>query len=101
MTKQREFYFDNARLYLIILVVFGHLLRSYIDESPFLYALYMFIYSFHMPGDSFSFPVTLLKVFINLAILRRSQRNCRSLTSSFRLSMLFIIMSSMMCRRLN
>lgn len=50
MTKQREFYFDNARLYLIILVVFGHLLRSYIDESPFLYALYMFIYSFHMPA---------------------------------------------------
>lgn len=50
MAKQREFYFDNARLYLIILVVFGHLLRSYIGENPFLYALYMFIYSFHMPA---------------------------------------------------
>lgn len=50
MAKQREFYFDNARLYLIILVVFGHLLRSYIGENQFLYALYMFIYSFHMPA---------------------------------------------------
>ncbi|WP_414047856.1 acyltransferase family protein [Macrococcus equi] len=50
MTKERDHYFDNARFFLIVLVVFGHLLRSFISESHFLQALYMFIYSFHMPA---------------------------------------------------
>ncbi|UOB21197.1 acyltransferase family protein [Macrococcus armenti] len=50
MKKERDYYFDNAKLYLIILVVFGHIIRSYINESQFIYALYMFIYSFHMPA---------------------------------------------------
>ncbi|MFC6291916.1 acyltransferase [Macrococcus epidermidis] len=50
MNKERDHYFDNARFLLIVLVVFGHLLRSFINESHFLQALYMFIYSFHMPA---------------------------------------------------
>ncbi|MCE4955694.1 acyltransferase family protein [Macrococcoides caseolyticum] len=50
MTKERDHYFDNARFLLIVLVVFGHLLRSFIHESHLLKALYMFIYSFHMPA---------------------------------------------------
>lgn len=50
MKKERDHYFDNARFFLIVLVVFGHLLRSFINESHFLQALYMFIYSFHMPA---------------------------------------------------
>ncbi|MCU7557511.1 acyltransferase family protein [Macrococcus capreoli] len=50
MSKARVHYFDNARFLLIVLVVFGHLLRSYIHDNHFLQALYMFIYSFHMPA---------------------------------------------------
>ncbi|TDM12417.1 acyltransferase family protein [Macrococcus lamae] len=50
MAKVRDHYFDNARFFLIVLVVFGHLLRSFVSENHFLQALYMFIYSFHMPA---------------------------------------------------
>lgn len=50
MSKKREHYFDNARFLLISLVVFGHLLRSFIFENQFILALYLFIYSFHMPA---------------------------------------------------
>ncbi|KAA1042621.1 acyltransferase family protein [Macrococcus equipercicus] len=50
MAKTRDHYFDNARFLLIVLVVFGHLLRSFVTENHFLQALYMFIYSFHMPA---------------------------------------------------
>ncbi|RIN90362.1 acyltransferase, partial [Mammaliicoccus sciuri] len=31
--KERDHYFDNARFFLIVLVVFGHLTRSYVNES--------------------------------------------------------------------
>lgn len=48
--KERDHYFDNARFFLIVLVVFGHLLRSYINDNHLIKALYMFIYSFHMPA---------------------------------------------------
>ncbi|MES3695799.1 acyltransferase family protein [Mammaliicoccus sciuri] len=48
--KERDHYFDNARFFLIVLVVFGHLTRSYVNDSHIFKALYMFIYSFHMPA---------------------------------------------------
>ncbi|MGG3451499.1 acyltransferase family protein [Domibacillus aminovorans] len=51
--KKRDYYFDNVRFVLIFFVVFGHLLRPYIDESPLIYALYMSIYLFHMPAFIF------------------------------------------------
>ncbi|WP_050181606.1 acyltransferase family protein [Domibacillus robiginosus] len=51
--KKRDNYFDNVRFFLIFLVVFGHLLRPYIHNSPFVYALYLAIYSFHMPAFIF------------------------------------------------
>lgn len=50
MSKARDHYFDNAKFFLIVLVVFGHLLRSFISDNHFLEALYLFIYSFHMPA---------------------------------------------------
>ncbi|MCY1568545.1 acyltransferase family protein [Staphylococcus pettenkoferi] len=50
---QRDYYFDNARAILIFFVVFGHLLQPYKSESPILSALYLTIYSFHMPGFLF------------------------------------------------
>src|SRR5699024_215426 len=47
--KERDFFFDNARMILIFLVVFGHLLQPYTEESKYLSSLYLTIYSFHMP----------------------------------------------------
>ncbi|MFW3590299.1 acyltransferase family protein [Staphylococcus caprae] len=47
--KDRDYFFDNARAVLIFLVVFGHLLQPYTTEDKYLSALYLLIYSFHMP----------------------------------------------------
>ncbi len=48
--KQRNYYFDNAKFILIYFVVFGHIIRSFIDENEIIYSLYKVIYSFHMPA---------------------------------------------------
>ncbi|MBU8878929.1 acyltransferase family protein [Bacillus sp. FJAT-29790] len=48
--EPREYYFDNAKVILIFLVVFGHLLRSFIEDSEIIYSLYKVIYTFHMPA---------------------------------------------------
>ncbi|MCA1056661.1 acyltransferase family protein [Rossellomorea aquimaris] len=48
--KQRDSYFDNAKFILIFLVVFGHLIRSYIESDPVVLSLYKTIYTFHMPA---------------------------------------------------
>ncbi|MCE5037716.1 acyltransferase family protein [Staphylococcus auricularis] len=50
---QRDYYFDNIRAFLIYLVVFGHLLQPYTEGNSDLTALYLLIYSFHMPGFLF------------------------------------------------
>jgi fucose 4-O-acetylase-like acetyltransferase len=48
--KNRDSYFDNAKFFLIILVVFGHIIRSFIDDSQLLMHVYKFVYTFHMPA---------------------------------------------------
>ncbi|WP_203362138.1 acyltransferase family protein [Bacillus sp. REN10] len=48
--SKRDYYFDNAKFILIVFVVFGHFLRSYISDSPPIFALYASIYLFHMPA---------------------------------------------------
>lgn len=48
--KQRDYYFDNAKFILIFFVVFGHLLRSFIEDNEMIYNLYKVIYTFHMPA---------------------------------------------------
>lgn len=48
--KKRTSYFDNAKFILMVFVVFGHLLRTYIDDNETIYALYSTIYTFHMPA---------------------------------------------------
>ncbi|MGX1902173.1 acyltransferase family protein [Thermolongibacillus altinsuensis] len=48
--QERDYYFDNAKFFLIILVVFGHFLRPYISENSFLHSLYNWIFFFHMPA---------------------------------------------------
>ena len=58
--KERDYFFDNARMILIFLVVFGHLLQPYTEESKYLSSLYLTIYSFHMPCF-YSSQVILLK----------------------------------------
>ncbi|EKU47792.1 acyltransferase family protein [Staphylococcus massiliensis] len=46
---KRDYYFDNARAWLIFLVVFGHVVRPHLESDKILTTLYLFIYSFHMP----------------------------------------------------
>lgn len=47
---QRDSFYDNARVGLIFLVVFGHLLQPYTDLSTGSQTLYSLIYTFHMPA---------------------------------------------------
>ncbi len=50
---ERNAFFDNAKLLLIFLVVFGHALQPYIGDSAELHTLYTWIYTFHMPAFIF------------------------------------------------
>lgn len=48
--KNRDYYFDNAKFILIFFVVFGHMLRSYIESDGAILNFYKLIYTFHMPA---------------------------------------------------
>ena len=50
---KREYFFDNARVLLIFLVVFGHVIQSSTADSKVVMALYQTIYLFHMPAMIF------------------------------------------------
>lgn len=50
---ERNAYFDNAKLLLIFLVVFGHLIQPFTGDSKSLGTLYTWIYTFHMPAFIF------------------------------------------------
>ncbi|TYS15771.1 acyltransferase family protein [Rossellomorea vietnamensis] len=50
MKTTRNYYFDNAKVILIFLVVFGHFIRSFIENDPYVLALYKTLYTFHMPA---------------------------------------------------
>src|SRR5699024_10610615 len=50
---KRKAYIDNARLILIFLFVFGHMIQLFIENSSHLITLYMWIYTFHMPAFIF------------------------------------------------
>jgi fucose 4-O-acetylase-like acetyltransferase len=50
---RRDPWLDNARFGLISLVVLGHCLEPYANESIWLGALYRFIYLFHIPAFAF------------------------------------------------
>lgn len=49
MQKERNYLFDNLKLFLIICVVYGHVIERYINNSGMIRSVYMFIYFFHMP----------------------------------------------------
>lgn len=46
---KRNPYFDNVRVILIFLVVFGHMIQPFIDQAG-LNTIYYWIYTFHMPA---------------------------------------------------
>ncbi|MGM8364726.1 acyltransferase family protein [Virgibacillus sp. W0181] len=50
---EREAYFDNAKVILIFLVVFGHVIQPFTDGSHAINTLYTWIYTFHMPAFIF------------------------------------------------
>ena len=47
--KPRNPYWDNVKFFTIASVVFFHFLLGIVDEEPLSKAIYIFIYSFHMP----------------------------------------------------
>lgn len=47
---ERNAYFDNAKVILISLVVFGHMIQPFIMDSPGIGTLYTWVYTFHMPA---------------------------------------------------
>ncbi|MFD1036919.1 acyltransferase family protein [Virgibacillus byunsanensis] len=50
---ERNAFFDNAKVILIFLVVFGHLIQPFVSESREINTLYMWMYTFHMPAFIF------------------------------------------------
>ena len=50
---ERNAFFDNAKLVLIFLVVFGHLIQPAAQDSKWMHTLYIWIYTFHMPAFIF------------------------------------------------
>lgn len=53
MIKFREARYCNLKLFLIFLVIYGHLIESQIDENTIIYIQYKVIYLFHMPAFAF------------------------------------------------
>lgn len=49
ISKSRNAYWDNVKFFTILSVVVFHFLFGIIDEEPLARAIYVFIYSFHMP----------------------------------------------------
>lgn len=48
--RQREYMFDNLKAFLIVMVVFGHLMERFAGQQNFFWTtVYTFVYSFHMP----------------------------------------------------
>lgn len=50
---KRYAYFDNAKLLLIFLVVFGHMIQPFTNDVPGVNTIYTWIYTFHMPAFIF------------------------------------------------
>lgn len=50
---QRNYFIDNIKFILILLVVIGHFIEPYILLNEYIYFMYFFIYSFHMPLFAF------------------------------------------------
>src|SRR5690625_3522273 len=53
MYMKRNPYFDNARLLLIFLVFFGHMIQPFTSQHHQIETIYTWIYTFHMPAFIF------------------------------------------------
>lgn len=53
MVKERNYLFDNYKVFLIYLVVLGHFVSPSFHETGFLLAVKWFIFAFHMPAFMF------------------------------------------------
>ena len=54
MTKERNYLFDNYKVFLIYLVVLGHFVTPSVGETEFLTAVKWFIFACHMPAFMFA-----------------------------------------------
>src|SRR5699024_6926264 len=50
---QRNALFDNAKLFLIFFVVFGHMIQPFVNDSLNVGTFYTWLYTFHMPAFIF------------------------------------------------
>lgn len=50
---ERNAYFDNAKVFLIFFVVFGHMIQPYVEGSQAIGTFYTWLYTFHMPAFIF------------------------------------------------
>lgn len=50
---KRNAYFDNAKLFLIFLVVFGHMIQPFTESSTVVNTLYLWMYTYSMPAFIF------------------------------------------------
>ncbi|MGX6977749.1 acyltransferase family protein [Vagococcus elongatus] len=46
----RESYFDNARFWLMVMVIFSHLFQPYIEGKAIYEDIYFFLFTVHMPA---------------------------------------------------
>lgn len=47
--SDRIYLYDNAKAFLILLVVLGHICEPFVDKVPIYKSIFIFIYTFHMP----------------------------------------------------
>lgn len=84
MAKQeieRNSFWDSLKYLLMIFVVYGHMIETHVENSPFNQAMYNYIYIFHMP----------LFVFISgrFSHIRNSQRYLLRLLTIFETYIVF------------
>ncbi|WP_414688581.1 acyltransferase family protein [Mucilaginibacter sp.] len=48
-SEQRDYLFDNLKFILVALVVIGHIVEQYINQAIYLKAVFVCIYTFHVP----------------------------------------------------
>lgn len=79
--SERNYYYDNIKGFLIILVVFGHCFY-YSQEIPFINAVSDFIYMFHMPA------------FVFVSGYFGKSENARSSKSIIKLIFMYVVFNS-------
>ncbi len=74
LTKERSFYLDNVKSVLIFFVVIGHFAEVAITKSDIFKAMFLWIYSFHMPLFIF------LSGYLSKGSVRDKEKNKKRVT---------------------